>query len=1377
MLHEASSMNSAYWDEIQESADFFERTLPKAAMPSCHCWTLGDAMVAPCGQQAYRHTGVARKSFPAAYGSEESSEAKQAETMSKPALTLKGHLEHQSTLMPQLFVPTKLPRSTFHFRLSHAKGARRLDTEGVVAGNVTRLGGAVVHQWNARCHKSCQSCSQPGRDRCRTCPNQLPYPYLPPKPQLLTEPTEGLHLDILDSQFQAVQYYALVAAHQDGSGYCIPLEFGSNKREATDSECLSTGFSCTVENLKASWREFADTWNSTKASHCHSTCSVCRADCCRGKADNCLACKGPRKAFHPLYRDGTGRCIDLTLSDEVPSAKGLEQQGAIEGTPVLQEHKENISKTDEANSFSALLQSIVSVAASVPAARFTGDQKVSAFESGATRTGPSFLPRRSLCESLPRKVGDMPVRAWSQLMFIHADNNLEESALLDLEEMLHPWRGEIVKRQARASLRGRGTPPLPVGGSALSGLTSQEALEDLYLVVLIDRSNQTSSTDMGTVHACPELEYSNIGEGVKQLPGTSEVELNNQMAFELLRVHLQDGRREWLLLRSLGEVDMNDPEVLGTAVTRFLDIFPSRHYAVVLWNHGSAWAGFGDDESNPNNQPMSIHDIAVGLKNGISRSKLGKVDRSFRLSLLGFDACLMGSYDVLEALAPLTHFFLASEENEPGHGWNYRSMDPTSLTRKPPPPYRTATAFEYGTRFVSSYGLHPPSSNALTLALIEGLYSCGGSNITRRVRRALSQTFSIRGCRMLGLCSCYDLNDFLASLLQQFANDEQDMGRISLQTRGQGNETRWALSDFRKLANPPNTHQRLLEELTQQMQTVNAFGASQRALTDKVVAARVLFRKMIVAEVGSREPGRYGGLSIYFPDPNMAANCKTHRNAVSWARRYTSTIRTKFSFFVASVLANRKGSVCYSPWGGPGTTGRDSAGPVPQQAAEASQWFGVLCSRVLKPFPEKDSLATVGISAVVPASVVSAMMFTGFAARFRKGNQPEIIVTSTAQATMTDAEVKSSSVPLNFGEAPIESHQVDRGTEDLAGKNGSQARREADPAAGLREFTVVQGWWDTQVWILRQQLRLDDELKDPRPLVNGRGSSDGVEAVLVAIQEGSESSRLGTGRATTFSFPFLFFKDALAAECLKDPVLHTEALDTPQSHRKGLGARSTSGGPPGRSLTGFPGIEKRALQGRRHFSSETVDADEATVKRRVLSTLVLPLGVPSRNNGSLEAAEFQPRKSGIPLETVASEIFNSGKLGSENESRERSDYTHARQLSSKRVGSPSWLLHERLGREPQRQEGKRRQCGARAFLLASWEEGQTVSSDLVLYVVENEQTTEWPRSRGGLLVPIEHRLRRTTLSYEELEEGFPKPQKVVCSDYAANQRHPQWRMN
>lgn len=173
--------------------------------------------------------------------------------------------------------------------------------------------------------------------------------------------------------------------------------------------------------------------------------------------------------------------------------------------------------------------------------------------------------------------------------------------------------------------------------------------------------------------------------------------------------------------------------------------------------------------------------------------------------------------------------------------------------------------------------LEPLLGNLLAVSvdgfhLDQGLYSCGGSNITRRVRRALSQTFSIRGCQMLGLCSCYDLNDFLASLLQQFASDEHDMGRITLQSRRQDNVAPWALDDLKKPTNPLITQNRLLQQWTQQVHTVNALGAAQRALTDKVVAARVLFRKMIVAEVGSREPGRYGGLSIYFPDPNMAVS-------------------------------------------------------------------------------------------------------------------------------------------------------------------------------------------------------------------------------------------------------------------------------------------------------------------------------------------------------------------------------------------------------------------------------------------------------------------------------------------------------------------------
>ena len=42
-----------------------------------------------------------------------------------------------------------------------------------------------------------------------------------------------------------------------------------------------------------------------------------------------------------------------------------------------------------------------------------------------------------------------------------------------------------------------------------------------------------------------------------------------------------------------------------------------------------------------------------------------------KLDLLGFDTCLMSAYEVALQLAPYAEKLLASEETEPGHGWQY----------------------------------------------------------------------------------------------------------------------------------------------------------------------------------------------------------------------------------------------------------------------------------------------------------------------------------------------------------------------------------------------------------------------------------------------------------------------------------------------------------------------------------------------------------------------------------------------------------------------------------------------------------------------------------------------------------------------------------
>ena len=45
-----------------------------------------------------------------------------------------------------------------------------------------------------------------------------------------------------------------------------------------------------------------------------------------------------------------------------------------------------------------------------------------------------------------------------------------------------------------------------------------------------------------------------------------------------------------------------------------------------------------------------------------------------KLDMLGFDACLMATYEVASAMAPLADYLVASEEVEPGNGWDWSTL-------------------------------------------------------------------------------------------------------------------------------------------------------------------------------------------------------------------------------------------------------------------------------------------------------------------------------------------------------------------------------------------------------------------------------------------------------------------------------------------------------------------------------------------------------------------------------------------------------------------------------------------------------------------------------------------------------------------------------
>jgi len=160
----------------------------------------------------------------------------------------------------------------------------------------------------------------------------------------------------------------------------------------------------------------------------------------------------------------------------------------------------------------------------------------------------------------------------------------------------------------------------------------------LNLVALVDRASDYTDTDV-------------LG-------------LDNWEGAKLLEI----GQNEATVLKDEGDINTGDPGVLSDFLSYGIENYPADHYALILSDHGASWPGVGDDESS-NGDGLDLAEINQGISDGLATAGLEKLD------LLGFDACLMATYEVASGLAPLANRMVASQELEPGHGWDYRAFD------------------------------------------------------------------------------------------------------------------------------------------------------------------------------------------------------------------------------------------------------------------------------------------------------------------------------------------------------------------------------------------------------------------------------------------------------------------------------------------------------------------------------------------------------------------------------------------------------------------------------------------------------------------------------------------------------------------------------
>ena len=162
------------------------------------------------------------------------------------------------------------------------------------------------------------------------------------------------------------------------------------------------------------------------------------------------------------------------------------------------------------------------------------------------------------------------------------------------------------------------------------------------------------------------------------------------------------------MLDDLGAVDMGSAQTLQDFVSWGMKTYPAERTMLVLWDHGGGPnRGIGSDPFT--HHSLSLDDIRSAIAPATQAA--GR-----KLALVGFDACLMGSVEVAQAMAPYADYMIGSQELEPGAGQDWAALL-SHLTRSP-----TDSTEAFGRTIVDAFiakQLKEDANAEATLSLID----------------------------------------------------------------------------------------------------------------------------------------------------------------------------------------------------------------------------------------------------------------------------------------------------------------------------------------------------------------------------------------------------------------------------------------------------------------------------------------------------------------------------------------------------------------------------------------------------------------------------------------------------------------------------------
>ncbi|MGE3194610.1 MAG: clostripain-related cysteine peptidase [Microbacteriaceae bacterium] len=209
------------------------------------------------------------------------------------------------------------------------------------------------------------------------------------------------------------------------------------------------------------------------------------------------------------------------------------------------------------------------------------------------------------------------------------------------------------------------------GPGAVTGGTADDSWTVLTYMIADTNLEYFQMEDMREQEAVGSRPGFNLVSYLDRSDGYSDEDvlgLGDFTGAKTIHVKVQGGSEELADAPNSGPSNTGDPQVLADFIEYAITKYPAAHYALILNDHGSSWPGVGADGSADDDQ-LTLAELHDGIEAGIDGAGIDKLD------MIGFDACLMATYETASTLQTLADRMVSSQELEPGYGWDYTALE------------------------------------------------------------------------------------------------------------------------------------------------------------------------------------------------------------------------------------------------------------------------------------------------------------------------------------------------------------------------------------------------------------------------------------------------------------------------------------------------------------------------------------------------------------------------------------------------------------------------------------------------------------------------------------------------------------------------------